>query len=79
VMVENPYMDARYDMANHSAFAGATSLSGARAKLNPTSNAHVAVESAGYAWASQAARCDVDAMDDDQQCRFVQQKQCKRK
>jgi hypothetical protein len=79
VMVENPYMDARYDMANHSAFAGATSLSGARAKLNPTSNAHVAVESAGYAWASQAARCDVDDMDEDQQCRFVQQKQCKRK
>jgi hypothetical protein len=36
------------------AAAGATSLSGARAKLNSTSNAYVAVESAGYAWRSTA-------------------------
>jgi hypothetical protein len=36
------------------AAAGATSLSGARAKLNSTSNAYVAVASVGYAWRSTA-------------------------
>jgi hypothetical protein len=80
VRVANPYMDARYDRANQSAFAEAMDLAAARKNLNPHANSHVAKESAGYRWTEQDAMCDMeDDMSDDQMDRFVVQKACKRK
>lgn len=61
VGVANPYMDARYDMSNCAAFTTATSLTSARACLKSDANAHVAHESAGYAWHAQEAFCDAMA------------------
>mmetsp|Transcript_19331 Transcript_19331/g.60044 ORF Transcript_19331/g.60044 Transcript_19331/m.60044 type:complete len:323 (-) Transcript_19331:256-1224(-) len=69
VDVANPYMDARYDMKNHDAFAGATSLAAARACLDTNTNAHVAQESAGYCWAAQSARCEQRQMAPEQMSR----------
>jgi hypothetical protein len=62
VEVVNPYMDARYDQKNCHAFSNATSLSSARAQLDSNANAHVAKESAGYAWHAQEARCEQASM-----------------
>merc|ERR1719502_1794978 len=52
--VANPYMDARYDHANHHMLKGAKCLREARAQLRAETNAHVAQESAAYAWQAQA-------------------------
>jgi len=67
VAVTNPYMDARYDQANVQAMAQAPTLAQARMQFQPSANAHVAMESAGYAWGAQTAHCVDEAMDM-QQC-----------
>jgi hypothetical protein len=56
VKVENPYEEG-YDTSNCNNLMNASSLSSARAQMQPQLNAHVAQVSAGYAWAAQPAMC----------------------